>query len=280
MKFAVTFGRMHPRLWVEAAEAADRLGFESVWLPEHLVLPVAMSGSPARGRRTRRSRPRPSSSTRRSYLSFIAVCTQIAPTRHVRLPDGPASSLRDRPGLRHTDWVSAGRAVIGVAPAGCRRKGGPSASTRHPGRPARRGHRRVPPALDGAHRGQRRAVLPLRRGGLEPEPVQQPIPSSSVTSLLAPAAGGRLGDGWIGMTHTPDPPRPAWAAIRVHREEAGRLDQPFEVTVGGECTSEDDVVAWATRAWTASSCRRRAFRPRCSMRWPLSRPAPSGSQDP
>ena len=29
MKFAVTFGRMHPRLWVEAAEAADRLGFGS-----------------------------------------------------------------------------------------------------------------------------------------------------------------------------------------------------------------------------------------------------------
>jgi two-component system sensor histidine kinase DevS len=29
VKFAVTFGRMHPRLWVEAAEAADRLGFGS-----------------------------------------------------------------------------------------------------------------------------------------------------------------------------------------------------------------------------------------------------------
>ncbi len=46
MKFAITFGRLHHRIWEEAAVAADRLGFESVWLPEHLVLPVAMAGSP------------------------------------------------------------------------------------------------------------------------------------------------------------------------------------------------------------------------------------------
>ena len=32
--------------------------------------------------------------------------------------------------------------------------------------------------------------------------------------------------------------------IRTHREEAGRLDVPFEVTVGGECATVEDVSAW------------------------------------
>ncbi|WP_281288646.1 hypothetical protein [Pseudonocardia kunmingensis] len=31
------------------AQEAERLGFESLWLPEHLVLPVAMTGSPQTG---------------------------------------------------------------------------------------------------------------------------------------------------------------------------------------------------------------------------------------
>jgi hypothetical protein len=47
------------------------------------------------------------------------------------------------------------------------------------------------------------------------------------------------------MSHTPETAAAAVAVIRRHREEAGRLDQPFEVTVGGECASEDDVAAWA-----------------------------------
>ena len=47
------------------------------------------------------------------------------------------------------------------------------------------------------------------------------------------------------MSHTPETAAAAVAVIRGHRAEAGRLDQPFEVTVGGECASEDDVAAWA-----------------------------------
>ena len=34
------------------------------------------------------------------------------------------------------------------------------------------------------------------------------------------------------------------ATIRTHREAAGRLDTPFEVTVGGECSTPEDVAAW------------------------------------
>ncbi|MDQ1695649.1 MAG: hypothetical protein QOJ03_1002, partial [Frankiaceae bacterium] len=49
MKYGVTFARLRPALWTETAELCDELGFESVWLPEHLVLPVEQSGSPYAG---------------------------------------------------------------------------------------------------------------------------------------------------------------------------------------------------------------------------------------
>jgi alkanesulfonate monooxygenase SsuD/methylene tetrahydromethanopterin reductase-like flavin-dependent oxidoreductase (luciferase family) len=87
--------------------------------------------------------------------------------------------------------------------------------------------------------------FPFAEVAFEPKPVQQPIPIY-VGGESAPALrrAGRLGDGWIGMTHTPDSAAAAVAVIRGHREEAGRLDRPFEVTVGGECASEDDVSTW------------------------------------
>src|SRR5258708_29693371 len=49
MKVGISLGTLNPRVWYEVTEAADRLGYESVWLPEHLVIPVSSSGSPVHG---------------------------------------------------------------------------------------------------------------------------------------------------------------------------------------------------------------------------------------
>ena len=46
VRFAITLGTVAVRHWDEVTVEADRLGFESVWLPEHLVLPKQMAGSP------------------------------------------------------------------------------------------------------------------------------------------------------------------------------------------------------------------------------------------
>ena len=37
MKFGVALGALNPRLHEEATLLAEQLGFESAWLPEHLV---------------------------------------------------------------------------------------------------------------------------------------------------------------------------------------------------------------------------------------------------
>jgi len=49
MKFGITLALAHSSLWPELTRRADELGYESAWLPEHLVLPVQMGGSPHHG---------------------------------------------------------------------------------------------------------------------------------------------------------------------------------------------------------------------------------------
>ena len=86
----------------------------------------------------------------------------------------------------------------------------------------------------------------------EPKPVQQPIPIFiGGESQTGRRRASRLGNGWIGMTHTPDTVATQLAILRDEHEKAGRLDLPFEVTVGGECASEDDVLAWEAAGSTA-----------------------------
>ena len=46
MKFGVALGRLNPAFFVDCTLEAERLGFESVWLPEHLIFTTKMSRSP------------------------------------------------------------------------------------------------------------------------------------------------------------------------------------------------------------------------------------------
>jgi alkanesulfonate monooxygenase SsuD/methylene tetrahydromethanopterin reductase-like flavin-dependent oxidoreductase (luciferase family) len=49
VEFGFSVAAINPKGWAEAARLADGLGYESVWLPEHLVLPVMAAGSPYHG---------------------------------------------------------------------------------------------------------------------------------------------------------------------------------------------------------------------------------------
>jgi probable F420-dependent oxidoreductase len=246
VKFAVTLGRMHPRIWAEAAEAADRLGFDSVWLPEHLVLPVAMAGSPFAEAEHPPIPPTTQLFDAASMLSFLA-----ARTTRIRL--GTYVYLL---GLRHPfitarafatlDWLSGGRAVIGAG------AGWLESEWRALGvDPARRGARfdeaiavcrRLWSEETVAHDGPHFSFAEV---AFEPKPPQGSIPILvGGESERALRRAGTLGDGWIGMGHTPESAAAMVATLRGHREEAGRLDERFEVVVGGVCTTEDDVAAW------------------------------------
>ena len=49
MKIALQMMSVNPKFWVATSQEAEAAGFESIWLPEHLVFPVEMSGSPYTG---------------------------------------------------------------------------------------------------------------------------------------------------------------------------------------------------------------------------------------
>jgi probable F420-dependent oxidoreductase len=233
-------------MWVEAAVVADQLGFESIWLPEHLVLPLTMAGSPFAGAEHPPVPPTTKLFDPAALLSFVA-----ARTTNIRL--GTYVYLM---GLRHPfitarafatlDWLSGGRAVIGAG-AGWLEAEWEAVGIDPSTRAARLDEaiavcRRLWTEPTVSHDGE---FFPFAEVAFEPKPVQQPIPIH-VGGESAPALrrAGRLGDGWIGMAHTTESAASHVTIVRGHLEKAGRCGDPFEVTVGGECASEEDVIAW------------------------------------
>ncbi len=246
MKFAITFGRLHRRVWVEAAEAADRLGFESVWLPEHLVLPVAMAGSPYAGTDHPPVPPETPIYDVISFLSFIA-----ARTERVRLGTyvyllGIRHPFISARGWATLDLLSGGRAVLGAG-AGWLASEWEAVGLDPAGRGARLDEaigvcRRLwtEPVVE--HHGAHFDFGPV---AFEPKPVQSPIPihigGESPAALRRVA---RLGDGWLGMGQTPESAAAMVARLRDLLDAAGRAHDAVEVTVGGACDSPDDVARW------------------------------------
>jgi alkanesulfonate monooxygenase SsuD/methylene tetrahydromethanopterin reductase-like flavin-dependent oxidoreductase (luciferase family) len=76
MKFGISLARAHTSLWAKLTQRADELGFESVWIPEHLVLPVTMAGSPHHGDEHPPIPPQMPVFDAMNYLSFLAGQTE------------------------------------------------------------------------------------------------------------------------------------------------------------------------------------------------------------
>jgi probable F420-dependent oxidoreductase len=76
MKIGITLAALRPSLWTEATLLADELGFESVWMPEHLVMPVELEGSPIAGADHPPVPPDVPVFEVFSYLSFLAGQTE------------------------------------------------------------------------------------------------------------------------------------------------------------------------------------------------------------
>ena len=72
MKFGIALARLNPAFHVEATLEAERLGFESVWMAEHLVFPLEMAGSPHPGEDMPPVPPSTPVFDAFAYLSFLA----------------------------------------------------------------------------------------------------------------------------------------------------------------------------------------------------------------
>jgi probable F420-dependent oxidoreductase len=246
LSFGVALGRMNPSMFLAAAQAADELGFESLWLPEHLVLPVKMAGSPFPGAEHPPIPPSTPVFDSLAYLCFIAGRTsRIRLGTHVynlalRHPFAAARAIQT------LDVVSEGRAEIGVGAGWLREEwdaAGLDFSTRG---------QRLDEALEvckslwtdevTAHDGRFFKFAPV---AFEPKCRQSPHPPILIGGE-SPAALERAArnDGWIGMNHDA---RSAAQNVRVLadlREREGLGGLRFNVTVGGDVSDDRDVEAY------------------------------------
>ncbi len=247
VRYGIAFGRMHPSMFVQAAEAADELGFESLWFPEHLVLPVAMAGSPFAGAEHPPVPPSTPVFDVFAYLGFLA-----GRTRRIRLGTHvynlalrhPFTSAR---AIQTVDVVSGGRLEVGIG-AGWLAAEWAAAGLDFTTRGARLDEalevcRKLWTEETVEHHGRFFDFGPVM---FEPKPVQSPHPPVIIggesPAALRRAAGH---DGWIGLSHTPASVREPLATIAGHRRAAGRDGVPFTVTVGGQVTGDADVDAFA-----------------------------------
>jgi probable F420-dependent oxidoreductase len=247
MKFAITLGMLHPAAFESVALEADRLGFESLWFPEHLIFPLDMAGSPFAG-----AEHPPIPPETPLYDAFGFLCYLAGKTEQIRL--GTNVYLL---GLRHPfvaaraiqtlDLVSSGRAEVGIGAGWLRSEWEATGLD-----PQTRG-RRLDEALEVCKRlwtedviGHEGEFFSFEDVRFEPKPTQRPHPPIHVggESEAALRRAARVGDGWLGLDHTPTTVAEPIARLHGLREEFGREDQPFEFIAGGTLEQRDEIERW------------------------------------
>lgn len=247
MQVGITFGQLNPKAWDEAAVAADQLGYESLWLPEHLVFPLEISGQLIPGEEHPPVPPTVPIFEPCAYLSYLAGCTtriHLGTFVYLLAIRHPFVGAR---GFATLDIVSGGRARCGVG-AGWLRTEWQAAGIDPATRGARLDEaiavvRRLWTEPEIAHDGEHFAFEPV---AFEPKPIQPGGPPILVggESDRALRRAATLGDGWLGMDHTPASAAARAARLRELAAEAGRDPGAVEVTVMGDVAGPEDLAAY------------------------------------
>ena len=246
MKFGIPLGALNPKVWLDVTVAADELGYDSVWMPEHLVLPVHMGGSPHAG-----AEHPPIPANIPVYDTFVYLSHLASRTTNIRFGTHVYNI-----GLRHPfttaraaatlDIISNGRLLLGIGASWMREEWdavGLDFDTRG---------KRVDEAIEVCRRlwtdaelefhGEHFDFAPVM---FEPKPVQQPIPL--IIGGDGPAALRRaatVGAGWIPMNHSIEELPEARDKLARLCEQHGRTD-PVEITFGaGLVLAPSDIVQY------------------------------------
>ncbi len=247
VKFGVALGALNPHFHLDAVAAAERLGYESVWLPEHLVLPVEMTRSPRPGE----DHP-PIPATTPVFDAFTYLAFVAARTSTLRLGTHVYNL-----GLRHPfvaaraaatlDVLSGGRFEFGVGASWLEQEWtavGLDFATRGP---------RVDESIEVCRRLWTDPVVEhhgrcfgFDAVAFEPKPVQPGGPPVLIggESTAALRRAARLGDGWIGMGHTFESAAAQIERLRAFRADSDRSERPLQICLGGRVTSRDDAHRW------------------------------------
>jgi len=241
MKIGISLGSLNPSLWTEATQEADRLGYESVWMPEHLVIPMAMAGSPHDGVD---HPPVPANVPVYdvfAYLGFLAGRTDKIHFGTQVYNIGLRHPFVVARAVATLDVISGGRVEFGIGASWLQAEWdavGLDFSTRG---------RRVDEAIEVCqrlwseevveHHGEFFDFGPVM---FEPKPTHAPWPPLHIGGD-GPAALRRAataGDGWIPMNHSLEEIPADAKRIAQLRHDAGRTDH-LEITLSGGAELDD-----------------------------------------
>lgn len=256
MKFAVHAvgcgSTAKPETLAMVARKAEALGFESAWIPEHLAVPVTMRSpypySP--------DGKFPGGATVALHDPFVALAYVAACTTRIKLGTGVfvlplRNALAVAKAVASLDVLSNGRFLFGIGVGWLADEfeavGMPFADRAARTREAIRMMQQLWSEDTPAFSGRFHNFAPL---GFNPKPVQQPHPPL-ILGGEKPAAlrrAAEVGDGWIGVAHTPESVRAIVATLHEHRVRAGRAVAGFEITVApppGQAVDHDRARAYA-----------------------------------
>jgi probable F420-dependent oxidoreductase len=244
MKFGTNIMGVSLRAFPEVAASLEANGFESIWIPEHLVFPAEMpptypysdTGFP------------PVTSDTPAYDPWVILSYLAASTERIRL----ATNIYILP-LRHplqtarsvvtVDRVSGGRVTLGIG------VGWLADEFEYLGLDFGSRGRRTDAAIEAIRRLWSEEVIeahdeffdygPVK---FQPKPLQKPSIPIEVGGASGPALrrAGRLGDGWIEIgSKSLEDFQAKLAVVEAARRDAGRAG-PFEVTASGALASDLD----------------------------------------
>jgi len=246
MHIGVPLFMLRPEQMAPVAQRAEGLGFESVWVAEHLVFPAQI-----RSRYPYAKEGVPPINPATPLLDPLLVLMQVAAlTERIRL----GTNVYILP-LRHPisvarmvttlDVLSRGRVSFGVGLGWLEEEftavGVDFATRAGRTREAIRALRALWTEEAPSFAGRYVAFPPVR---FEPKPVQRPHPPILVggESEAALRRAAALGDGWYGVGHTPESAAARVGRLRALLAEYGRAAVPFDLTVshgGGPLTADD-----------------------------------------
>ncbi|MCW2529114.1 MAG: luciferase [Pseudonocardiales bacterium] len=245
VEVGILLSKVNPRAYGELTAHAEALGFESVWLGEHLVLPTDPQKSvlAADEHSLDPATPIWDLGTTMAWLAAKTTSIRLGTFVYLLGMRHPFVAARM---IATLDTLSSGRLEVGVG-AGWLESEFQAAGLGFDTRGARLDEsievcRRLwsDPVIE--HHGEYFDFSPV---AFEPKPVQAPLPlligGESPAALRRTA---RVGSGWLGMDHTPDSARQQIGILRKLEAEVGRAG-PSTITVVGTIDHQHRLDAWA-----------------------------------
>jgi probable F420-dependent oxidoreductase len=256
MKFAITAmgsgSTTHPDNLVLVAQKAEELGYESLWCPEHLAVPLEMKS------------PYPYSDDGRFpgpanvglHDPLIALAFVAGATSRIKLGTGIfvlplRNPLAVAKAVASLDVLSRGRVLFGIGIGWLREEfeavGVPwddrAARTREWVAMLKALWSEETPSFAGRFHS-----FPAL--GFNPKPAQKPHPPIIFGGESRPALkrAAELGDGWYGSAYTPESVREKLLMLKGYAEAAGRDFATLEITVGlhrGQSPDRDTIKRFA-----------------------------------